>query len=549
MANSSLPAARIPTQDTRAVDNRTTHPWGSTIDLTLEDLRLEDRNTEESHQRSLAQAKRDHEGLRKTAIEVLKHYHLQEEQRRVQIEQQQQEERLRAEARLAAERQRLEALRAKSVPIPPPPPPPEPTPPSDAPRPTVPAPLTNGQLSDAQKPSASTLANGEAKNPPPAATPEPHKPPGGTINGGFPAPNQAQPAQRTQISASTAPPPNPPQQVNGTPAATLKPQPPPVAPVAKPDRHVEVHKKLKQLRAFVDQQRKANPQLKARMGEMRREIRTSVGQLVEGALSNNRQAVSKITANLQEALQGRVSSEPVDPNEFLLEPRRPVENGTNNAPQVPSLFIFLLNVFAKSVISQFINECSAKPQLADAVGTVVAKIFSDPEFQWRGGSMIDLLLAKYRIVCPVLFGFRGSDRTEQGRIRVGWRKDGGTWIPEQMHADRMTGLGAGFGAIALRDFSRSRNQNPFPPSRYWAALARIVNTPANEMSDTQCLVLKAMIENYEQRFIHFYGNAAVAALRLALVEFPAKAPKMTAAVGALPVLAQLLKGDYGLILQ
>ncbi|KLU92279.1 hypothetical protein MAPG_11225 [Magnaporthiopsis poae ATCC 64411] len=549
MANSSPPAARIPTQDTRAVDNRISHPWGSTIDLSLEDLRLEDRNTEESHQRSLAQAKRDHEGLRKTAIEVLKHYHLQEEQRRVQIEQQQQEERLRAEAKLAAERQRLEALRAKSVPIPPPPPPLEPAPPASAPKPASPAPLTNGQLSEAQNASASASANGGVKTTTPPTAPEPQKPPSSTLNGGFPAPNQAQPAQQTSTSASTASPSHPPPQVNGTPATAPKPQALSLAPVAKPDRHVEVHKKLKQLRVFVDQQRKVNPQLKARMGEMRREIRTSVGQLVEGALSNNRQAVSKITASLQEALHGRVPSELVDPNEFLLEPRSPVENAANNAPQLPSLFVFLLNVFSKSVISQFINECSAKPQLADAVGTVVAKIFSDPEFQWRGGSMIDLLLAKYRIVCPVLFGFRGSDRTEQGRLRVGWRKEDGTWIPEQMHADRMTGLGAGFGAIALRDFSRSRNQNPFPPARYWAALARIVNTPANEMSDTQCLVLKAMIENYEQRFIHFYGNAAVAALRLALVEFPAKAPKMTAAVGALPVLAQLLKGDYGLILQ
>jgi nucleoporin GLE1 len=79
-------------------------------------------------------------------------------------------------------------------------------------------------------------------------------------------------------------------------------------------------------------------------------------------------------------------------------------------------------------------------------------------------------------------------------------------------------------------------------------MSRIVNTPSAEISNTQCVVLKAMVETYEQKFIEFYGTAALAALRTALIEFPARAPHKSAAVNSLEVLAQLLKRDTGLVL-
>lgn len=257
---------------------------------------------------------------------------------------------------------------------------------------------------------------------------------------------------------------------------------------------------------------------------------------------------TKIVSLLREALSNQVQSEMVDPSDFVLEPRNPVEGAVNNGPVLPSLFLYLLNIFAKAAISQFINEAGARPETADPVGVCVAATFSEPDLLWRGVSMIDILLAKFRIVCPVLFGCRGSEKTEQGRQRLGWWKDGGQWIPEQQHMDRMTGLGAGFAAISLRKFATSKKENPYPPRHYWTAMARIVNTPSAEISNTQCVVLKSMVQNYEQKFIEFYGNAAVAALRAALVEFPARAPEKSAAVNSVQVLAQLLKRDTGLVL-
>jgi nucleoporin GLE1 len=175
-------------------------------------------------------------------------------------------------------------------------------------------------------------------------------------------------------------------------------------------------------------------------------------------------------------------------------------------------------------------------------------VFAEPDFLWRGKSLIDILLAKFRVVCPVVFGHKGNEKYEEGRRRLGWHKEGGSWVPEQQHSDRMTGLGAGFAAISLRNFSKSKKTNPFPPRNYWTAMARIVNTPPAEISNTQAIVLKAMIQHYEQKFLDAYGSAGRAALRVALVDFPGKCPVKTPATESLQVLAQMVKKETGLAL-
>ena len=236
----------------------------------------------------------------------------------------------------------------------------------------------------------------------------------------------------------------------------------------------------------------------------------------------------------------------MDPSDYIVGRRDPVESALHNEEQLPSLFLYLMNQLGKGIINQFINECGAAPRAADPLGVVTAQLFCMKEFLWRGKSLIDILMAKFRVVCPVIFGYRGSDKTEQGRARLGWWKDGGSWISEQQHTDRMMGLGVGYASIALRDFSRSPNVNPWPPSHFWRSMASIVNTPPDEISDTQCVVLKAMLAMHEEKFIGFYGSAALAAMRKALVDFPNSAPKKTSGVMGLQVLAQVYKRDMGL---
>lgn len=222
--------------------------------------------------------------------------------------------------------------------------------------------------------------------------------------------------------------------------------------------------------------------------------------------------------------------------------------------QFPAILLYQLNILSKAIISQFISEASVAPEAADAAGVLAVSIFAAPDFQWqRSVSLFDILLAKFHVVCPVLFGISGSDRTEAGRRRLGWwREDGGArsaWVNEQKHSERMTGLGAGFAALSLRDFRASKNANPFPPARYWQALARITNTPAADATETHYVVLKAMLERHADKLLAFFGRpASVAALRRAIVEFTRDAPQASVAAGGLRTLKVTLQRELGLVI-
>ena len=219
---------------------------------------------------------------------------------------------------------------------------------------------------------------------------------------------------------------------------------------------------------------------------------------------------------------------------------------------LPGLLIYLLNIFSKAIIAQFISEASVSPKAADPVGIVAVQMFAVDDFRWYGTTLIDILMAKYHVVCPVLWGIYGDEKTNVGKGRLGWGREDrdGPWVSEQRHGERMTGLGAGFGAIALRNFSRSKNSNPYPNHHYWQAMQQIVSVPAAEATKTHFFVLKAMTEHYESRFLTLYGNAALAALRKALLDFPHQAGESgkTAAARALTVLPDLLKRNQKLTL-
>lgn len=221
----------------------------------------------------------------------------------------------------------------------------------------------------------------------------------------------------------------------------------------------------------------------------------------------------------------------------------PIEGASDS---MPILTLYLLNILAKAAISQFCTEAGANPKAAEPIGVILISVFSQARYMWRGKTLIDILMAKYRVVCPVLFGVRGSDKTEEGRARLGWRKENGKWISEQEHNDRMTGLGAGFASLCFRDFSKSRLVNPCPPYLYWQALAAITLTPSGETSSTQFVVLKAMIDNYVKMFLTFYGTIGFSALRSALNEFPLRADKDNVAASSCKVLAEKISRDTGL---
>ncbi|PHH86460.1 hypothetical protein CDD83_10213 [Cordyceps sp. RAO-2017] len=506
---------------------------------------LDQRNTESSHLDALSAAQAEHTRIRQAAIRVYELHELKEEHQRILDEERREEARLRAEAQIAAEEKKLQELKAKTIPKPVPPPAPKAPPPTDHPAAQEAATRATQEMGRPLEPTP-TQREPKLQLPAPAAVPAQN---GLGAGQRAPAPTQQAPArQGLALPKPSLPPPQPDSRRPDQPATRAPPQA--QARVSNPavDRLIQIHQALKQLRKDLTLQSKApGSPLKGKLGAFRREIRGAIGQLT-GGKGAHVQSTDKITSLLRESLQNQTLSPPVEVGRFVEHPRSPAEGAQHNDATLPALFVYLINVCAKGIIGQFVNECGANPKAADPIGVFTAHLFSHKDFQWRGQSLIDILLAKFRVVCPVLFGFRGNDKTERGRLAIGWRKDGPAWITEKSHNDRMAGLGAGFAAVSLRDFSKSSKVNPYPPVHYWRAFAGIVNCPANETSNTQYVVLRAMIDGHEQRFLNFFGNAAVAALRLALVEFPKKASQNASEAGSLRALAETLRTESGLAL-
>lgn len=168
---------------------------------------------------------------------------------------------------------------------------------------------------------------------------------------------------------------------------------------------------------------------------------------------------------------------------------------------------------------------------------------------YRGIHMSDILWAKYRVVCPALWGFTGDDKTDAGRRALGWwRQEPQGFVREQTHFDRMTALGAGFPALTLRNFGKTQRRNPFPNTMFWISTQKILSIPATELRDTQVVILHSMLRSSGERILGFFGHFGLLLMRKAIVELPTEIPNKTMSVNQLKLLQETYLRDKNLVL-
>ncbi|KAI5274241.1 GLE1-domain-containing protein [Aureobasidium subglaciale] len=374
----------------------------------------------------------------------------------------------------------------------------------------------------AEQAQSALVPTSAATNGAPAPAPTgPQTNPTSTTQAGTATP--AQPA--TQPSAQTTAP----SAASGAakPAATASPlKSTPAHLQAVHNQYLEIHKRLKVLRKDTTTQCK---QAGIPIGDYRRKLIVLMNQFTADRPHNRTmlKKVLEIVNDVQKYPEPTVNITP-----FLAIPADNVER------RMPLCLVYLMHIIAKNAISSF---CSQNETLIDATAILLATVFSKTEYLFNGTtSLLDILLAKYHVVCPVLFGTYGNEKTRDGRIRIGWQCDGdGEFIDLEIHKNRMSGLAIGYGCLSLRDFSKSKMQNPFPPPNYWKALSHIANTPPAHLQATHFMVLRALVEPHVEKFLKFYGQAGLAALRQVLVLLPASAPDI-AAKGLVDVLPESL---------
>lgn len=108
------------------------------------------------------------------------------------------------------------------------------------------------------------------------------------------------------------------------------------------------------------------------------------------------------------------------------------------------------------------------------------------------------------------------------------------------------GLAMGWSAVTLRDFKTSVSaRNSLPAWHFWNSVANIVNVPTGDVQETHLIVLKNMLEHYAGLFIKFYGQAAMVALRRAVLDWPMGVKEGTARSG-LMLLREIFVKKFGI---
>jgi nucleoporin GLE1 len=185
---------------------------------------------------------------------------------------------------------------------------------------------------------------------------------------------------------------------------------------------------------------------------------------------------------------------------------------------VPKVFLYMVNYTCKVIVRQMSVDC-IDAGFAEPLGVCTATMFAQPDFKPQGHSMADMFLAKFHRSLPPLFGIFHDELTVEGRNKLGFRTDAHgsreNWV------SNAKGLARGYAAVTLRDFSRSKNQNPFPNRLYWESIARISTTPQPQQLMLHFAILDGLLDpHFIPRFIRCYGGYALAALRLAIIDFP-----------------------------
>lgn len=180
----------------------------------------------------------------------------------------------------------------------------------------------------------------------------------------------------------------------------------------------------------------------------------------------------------------------------------------NSARGSEIVFKFLLNFVAKAIVSQAETEIVVQPNAAVPLATMTSFLLEQfPELN-------SYLMARLVKKCPLVIGYTCSIDTEEGRLRMGWKrsKSTGKWEESDKYDERVAGICSLFSALT------KLNKPPYPISMSWTFLARIANTPGDLITNVHFFCIANWWEACGKTFIGTYKNQAIKLLKLLAYE-------------------------------
>ncbi|OWB57382.1 hypothetical protein B5S28_g3324 [[Candida] boidinii] len=187
-------------------------------------------------------------------------------------------------------------------------------------------------------------------------------------------------------------------------------------------------------------------------------------------------------------------------------------------------FKWILNFIAKAIISQAESELSVKPQNSIALSKLTLNLLIlFPELYYY-------LMARFVKKCPIIIGYTCTVDTEEGRLRMGWRRDSqNKWEEETKYNERLSGIITLYAVMTrlpidntfviqggTNTLPANQIKHPMPISNSWRYLSRSLNLKTELLSDVHFVLVGSWWDSCAVEFLRSYDHQAKKVLNLIL---------------------------------
>ncbi|AGO10345.1 AaceriABL110Wp [[Ashbya] aceris (nom. inval.)] len=173
---------------------------------------------------------------------------------------------------------------------------------------------------------------------------------------------------------------------------------------------------------------------------------------------------------------------------------------------------WILNFIAKAIVSQAETETRVKPETAVPLATLTLHLLC------RYPELHELLLARIVKKCPFVLGYTCNIDTEEGRTRMGWKRNSdGKWEDETTYDERMGGMMTLYAVISRSPLPTefiTTKEHPISMAHSWKMLARIGNQNPALLTNTHFVLLGSWWDAAASHFLLRYANQGSKLLRV-----------------------------------
>ncbi|CDR46693.1 CYFA0S25e01024g1_1 [Cyberlindnera fabianii] len=180
---------------------------------------------------------------------------------------------------------------------------------------------------------------------------------------------------------------------------------------------------------------------------------------------------------------------------------------------------WILNFVAKAIVSQAETEVRAKP--SSSVPLAKLTLFLLCEF----AELKEFLMARFVKKCPYVIGYTCAVDTEEGRLRMGWKRhEDSKWEDQVSYDERMAGMMTLYSVITRLPLDQQHFNtmpHPLPMSENWKMLARWMNIKSELLINTHFTVAASWWDASAKEFLMCYGVQGKKLMQIMWTTWPA----------------------------